>query len=81
MTVTFSNDILQTTHMSAEELSIEMAVHLFEIEKLTFGQAARLSGLNHVEFQQLLGSRKIPLHYDEEELRKDVETLQKAGRL
>ncbi|MFM9961701.1 MAG: UPF0175 family protein [Planctomycetaceae bacterium] len=81
MTVTFSSDILQTTHMSSEELSIEMAVHLFEIEKLTFGQAARLSGLNHMEFQQLLGSRKIPLHYDVEELRKDVATLQKAGHL
>ena len=45
------------------------------------GQAARMSGKNHIEFQRLLGSRQIPLHYDVEELRKDVETLQKAGRM
>ena len=81
MSVTFSEEVLKQAHMTNEELAIEMAVHLFEIDKLTFGQAARMAGKNHIEFQQLLGSRQIPLHYDVEELRKDVETLQKAGRL
>ena len=81
MSVTFSEEVLKQTHMTNEEMAVEMAVHLFEIDKLTFGQAARMAGKNHIEFQQLLGSRQIPLHYDVEELRKDVETLQKAGRL
>lgn len=80
MSVTFPDEVLQQTHMTNEELAVEMAVHLFEIEKLTFGQAARMAGMNHLEFQKLLGSRQIPLHYDVEEFRKDVETLQKAGR-
>ena len=80
MSVTFPNEILQQTHMTNEELAVEMAVHLFQIDKLSFGQAARMAAMNHLEFQKLLGSRKISLHYDVEELRKDVETLQKAGR-
>lgn len=81
MSVTFSDEVLKQAHMTNEELAVEMAVHLFEIDRLSFGQAARMAAMNHLEFQKLLGSRKISLHYDVEELRKDVETLQKAGRL
>ena len=81
MTITFSEDVLQTTHMSPKELSVEMAVHLFEIEKLTFWQAARMAGMNHWDFQQLLGSRQIPLHYGVEEFEKDVQTLKAKGLL
>ena len=81
MSVTFSNEILQQTHMTNEELAVEMAVHLFEIEKLTFWQAARMAGMNHWDFQQLLGSRQIPLHYGVEEFEKDVQTLKAKGLL
>lgn len=81
MSVTFSEEVLKQTHMTNEELAVEMAVHLFQIDRLSFGQAARMAAMNHLEFQKLLGSRQISLHYDVEELRKDVETLQKAGRL
>lgn len=80
MTVHFPDELLQQTHMTNEELTVEMAVHLFEIDRLSFGQAATLACMARWPFQQLLSSRKIPLHYDMEELRKDVETLQKAGR-
>jgi predicted HTH domain antitoxin len=81
MSVTFSDDVLKQTHMTNEELAVETALHLFQIDKLSFGQAARMAAMNHLEFQKLLGRRQIALHYDVEELRKDVETLQKAGRL
>ena len=81
MSVTFSNDILQRTHMTNEELEVEMAVHLFEIEKLSFWQAAEMAGMSHWNFQQLLGSRQIPLHYGVEELEQDLETLRKQGIL
>ncbi len=81
MSVTFSNDILQRTHMTNEELEVEMAVHLFEIEKLSFWQAAEMAGMSHWNFQQLLGSREIPLHYGVEELDQDLQTLRKQGML
>ncbi len=81
MSVTFSNDILQRTHMTNEELEVEMAVHLFEIEKLSFWQAAEMAGMSHWSFQQLLASRQIPLHYGMEELEQDLQTLRKQGLL
>ena len=81
MSVTFSDDVLKQAHMTNEELAVEMAVHLFEIEKLTFWQAARMAGMNHWDFQQLLGSRQIPLHYGVEEFEKDVQTLKAKGLL
>ena len=81
MTVTFPNEVLQQTHMTNEELAVEMAVHLFEIEKLTLGQASKMAGKNQWKFQQLLGNREIPLHYGIEEFEKDVKTLKEAGLL
>lgn len=81
MSVTFPNELLQQTHMTNEEMVIEMAVHLFEIEKLTFWQAAEMAGMSHWPFQQLLGSRQIPLHYGVEELEQDLQTLRKQGLL
>ena len=81
MSVTFPDELLQQTHLTNEEMTVEMAVHLFEIEKLTFWQAARMAGMNHWDFQQLLGSRQIPLHYGVEEFEKDVQTLKAKGLL
>ena len=81
MSVTFSDEVLKQAHMTNEELAVEMAVHLFEIEKLSFWQAAEMAGLSHWSFQQLLASRQIPLHYGMEELEQDLETLRKQGIL
>lgn len=80
MTVTFSEDILQATHMTPEELQVEVAVMLFEKEKLSFGRAARMSGMNQLEFQKLLGSREISQHYGIEELHEDIATLSGIGK-
>lgn len=68
-------DVLQTARLSAAELKREVAVLLFEQERLTLGQAARLAELPTATFQQLLASRQIPLHYGIEEFEEDVATL------
>jgi predicted HTH domain antitoxin len=69
------DEIVRATHMSPEELQVEIAVLLFENGKLTLGQAARLAGIAQPTFQHLLGRRKIPLHYDVEDFRRDLQTL------
>ena len=81
MSVTFSDDVLKQAHMTNEELAVEMAVHLFEIEKLTLGQASKMAGMSQWDFQQVLGSRNIPLHYGVEEFEKDMKTLKEHGWL
>ncbi|MCI0419279.1 MAG: UPF0175 family protein, partial [Acidobacteria bacterium] len=43
MSLVIPDDILQATRMSAAELKQELAVLLFQREKLTLGQASRLA--------------------------------------
>ena len=81
MSVTFSEEVLKQAHMTNEELAVEMAVHLFEIGKLSLGQASKMAGMSQWDFQQVLGSRNIPLHYGVEEFEKDMKTLKEHGWL
>lgn len=74
--VTISSDIVQSTKMTDQELLVEIAVMLFEREKLTMGQAARLAGMPQFKFQHLLASREIPIHYGIEEYKEDLKTMQ-----
>lgn len=80
MSVTFE-ELVRETGLSEEELRLELAVCLFELERLTLGQASRLAGLSQFSFQGVLGRRRIPVHYDEQDFREDVETLRDLGRL
>jgi len=75
MSIIISDELLQTTQMSETELLVEIAIMLFEKEKFTLGQASRFAKMNQLEFQRLLASRKIPLHYGVDDLRKDVISL------
>ena len=81
MSLVIPDEILQATRMSAAELSQEIAVLLFQKDKLTLGQASRLAGLSQWQFQHLLASRHLPVHYDVAEFEEDLKTLQELQRL
>ena len=81
MSLVIPDEILQATRMSAAELSQETAVLLFHKDKLTLGQASRLAGLSQWQFQHLLASRHLPVHYDVDEFEDDLKTLQELQRL
>ena len=74
-------EILHITKMTPDELRVELALHLFEMGKLSFGKARELAGMTVWEFQDLLGKRGIPVHYDLEEYEQDLQTLRRLGRL
>jgi len=74
-------EISQAARMSPEELKKELAIHLFEEGKLSFGKARSLAAMTIWEFQQLLGSRGIVVHYDIEDYEEDLETLRRLGRI
>jgi predicted HTH domain antitoxin len=80
MSLVITDEILQSARMSAMELSQEIAVLLFQKEKLTLRQAGRLAGMSQLQFQHLLASRQIPLHYDVTEFEEDLRTLQELRR-
>lgn len=81
MSIIIPDDILQAARMTEDELRQEIAVLLFQKEKLTLAQASRLAKMNRLQFQHLLASRNIPVHYDVKEFEEDLKTLKEMGRL
>lgn len=81
MSVTIPDEILAATRMTEAEMRREIAVMLFQQEKLTLAQASRFSGINRIAFQHLLASRQIPVHYGVEDFEQDIKNLQEMGRL
>jgi predicted HTH domain antitoxin len=81
MNLLIPDEILQASRLSERELRMEIAVMLFEKEKLTLGQASRLADMRYLEFQHLLASRRIPVHYDVADFEQDLRTLNELGRL
>ena len=81
MSLVIPDEILQAAHISAEELKQEIAILLFQKEKLSLAQASQLAQLPQLQFQHLLASRCIPVHYDVAEFEQDLLTLQQLGNL
>lgn len=81
MSVVVTDEILTTTRMTEAEMRQEIAVMLFEKDKLTLAQASRFAGMHRVAFQHLLASRHIPVHYDVEDFEQDIQNLREMGRL
>jgi len=75
MSVVIPDEIVQATRMSEGELKQEIALMLFHQQKLTLGRASRLAGMSRLQFQHLLASRQIPVHYDVAEFEEDLKTL------
>ena len=56
---------LKASGYSEPELRLEIAVMLFEKERLSLRKAASLATLHWLHFLKELAKRQIPIHYDE----------------
>lgn len=72
---TIPPEFVEATRMSIPELKQEIAIMLFQKEKLSLAYASKFAGMDRLQFQHLLASRRIPLHYDVEDFEKDLDTL------
>ncbi len=79
MSLVIADEILKASGLSESELLLEIVIMLFEKEKLTLGKASRLVGIDQIQFQRLLASRRIPVHYDVAEFREDIKSLKEQG--
>lgn len=75
MTVEIPDQVLKQAGLTSKELLLRVALLLFQEEKLTLGQASELAGMHQFEFQKELAKREIPVHYGEEDLERDLDTL------
>jgi predicted HTH domain antitoxin len=74
-------EVLHAARMTPEEMKRELAVLLFQQDKLSFGKAREMAGMTVWAFQQLLGSRGITVHYDVTDYEEDLAALKALGRL
>jgi predicted HTH domain antitoxin len=66
-------EALVAARMTQDELRLELAVALYH--------RGKLAGVSAWTFQEILGLRGIPVHYDLPEYEADVATLRERGRL
>ncbi|MFH1634430.1 MAG: UPF0175 family protein [Chloroflexota bacterium] len=80
-TIEIPHEVIHTTRMTPQEMKQELAIYLFQRGKLSFGKAREMTDMTVWAFQQLLGSRDIPIHYDVDDYENDLATLRELGRL
>ncbi len=73
-------DIVASAHLTEKDCLVELGVRLYADQRITFGEALRLSGLTRIDFERELARRQVSL-YSVDDLHEDVETLQKLNRL
>ncbi len=81
MSIVIEDDILQASNMTENELLKEIAIMLFQQDKISLGKASDLAKMNRINFQKLLTKRKINLHYDVVDFQEDLQELHEQGWL
>ena len=77
MDLLIKEEILRRAEISAEDLIIEVAVHLYDTGRLSMGQARNLAQLDQISFQKELAKRDVYIKYDIADLETDLENLKK----
>ena len=80
-TLDIPQDILESARLTTTELKREIAVYLYATGRLSIGKSRELAEMSLWQFRQLLASRQISPHFDEDDLNMDIETLKNLGRL
>jgi predicted HTH domain antitoxin len=56
---------IKASELTEEQLKLEIAIMLFEKEKLALRKAASMANIHWLDFMKELDERHIALHYDE----------------
>ena len=76
MGIQVTEQFLERIGMTESEFLVEMAVHLYDIGKMSMGQARRFADIDQISFQQELAKRDILIKYDLEDLESDMKALE-----
>ena len=79
MEMLIDDELLHAAHMSEPELKLELAALLYQRERLTLGQAARLAGLSQARLRLTLGARGISPNYGVAEFAEDLAVVRGAA--
>lgn len=65
--------------MTESEFLIEIAVHFYDLGKMTMGQARNFAGIDQITFQKEMAKRNVYIKYDIEDLEEDLKTIEELG--
>jgi len=72
-------DLPDQLQLTEADLRTELAIALFQQNRITLGTASQLANLHQIEFQRLIASRGICIHYDIDDLEQDLSSLRQNG--
>jgi predicted HTH domain antitoxin len=81
MTLRIPDEFLKAANLDERGLLIELACHLFDSDRLSLGQAARLANMDRIDFEDEMHRRGIAVYrYGAEEFQQDNEARAKMRR-
>ena len=75
MIIEIPDEILNKNNISKERIRLEVALLLYEKNLMTIEQASRFAHIDSYEFQKILGTNKIRLHYYKDDFKDDLNTI------
>ena len=75
MSVIITDEDIKRSGLSEIQFRLEIAMHLYQINVFTLGQAAFFCNISQAAMMEQLGSRKIPVHYTIDDLDYDYKNM------
>ncbi|PSN16762.1 hypothetical protein C7293_01455 [filamentous cyanobacterium CCT1] len=79
ITLNLPDSLSQTGNFNQSDWLREIAIALFQQERISLGRASKIAGMEIIDFQKLLANRSICVHYDVEDFEQDVQHLRDRG--
>jgi predicted HTH domain antitoxin len=76
MSIIISDEIIHSTSYTEFELRLEISIFLYQKKILSIGQASKMTQLSRLKYQKELADRKVPINYDLDDFKNDLETLE-----
>lgn len=81
ITLNLPDSLSQTQTFNQSDWLREIAIALFQQERISLSRASKIAGIELIDFQKLLADRDICVHYDVEDFEQDVQHLRDRGWL
>lgn len=75
ITLNLPDSLSQTETFNQSDWLREIAIALFQQERISLSRASKIAGIDVMDFQKLLADRNICVHYDVEDFEQDIQHL------
>ncbi len=76
MLIAIHDEALRGLDLTEDQARLDLALGLFVDRRITLGRGAEIAKMTQSDFLKELGRRGIPVHYDVEDFRADLSTLE-----